>query len=438
MMRPNEALRGELLEIQRQEAEAAEQFNSRLKELAAELQAAMEAAADRRLELLTNPAATKEAERAGLSQLERGLMEMSLRDLSHVSEPTEECYPKYGTSAWPRFWLYALLGCRATRSRVSRFDHHLLGYLRDVRCCAVEGEEAEDAFEVEFHFADNPFFCNSLLSRRFFVAACDGDAVATPIEWKDDVEELVKDLSPCNSDNEFHETTGNEVYGSFFDFFQPLRDNVGDLKVALAIRDRVCRDPLKYVLVFESLKRGEDVDETDDEEAHVDNRACLAWKWSREEPPRPQVPVPAPRYHQAALLAQRVAHVLLEVADEAAVLEEGRVREGERGQRAGVGARHRGGGARVGERPAEEGAVAAPAEHELLAGVQRAANAVAVARVPAVRAQHVAALDQGDGVVEHRRHVAVVDDGRDGHAAGAVRGASGVLTLQRVSGSSRS
>ncbi|GBE61536.1 nucleosome assembly protein [Babesia ovata] len=264
----------ELQEIQLQEADAVEQFNERINEIIAQFSDTLNELADKRVKLLTDPTMVDTLARTRMSDVERCYSELSLSEISGVNRPVDERYQAHGTVAWPMFWLHALMGCQVTKKRVSCLDKRLLGYLRDIRCRTVQVPNSGDTFDVEFYFAENPFFSNAMLKRRFNVNGYFDETYSASVAWKDNAEKLAEELPSFSSDGDFNDISDDEFSRvSFLDFFQPFSYDPDDLNVALAIKDRICRDPLKYVLRCESARRGDDVEYTDDEDASVEDES---------------------------------------------------------------------------------------------------------------------------------------------------------------------
>ncbi|CDR95248.1 hypothetical protein, conserved [Babesia bigemina] len=270
MAKQRETLCTELREIQLQEDDAVEQFNDRINEIIAQYSDTLNELADKRVKLLTDPTVVDTLAKKRMSEVERCYSELSLTEISGVNRPVDERYQAHGTTAWPMFWLHALMGCYVTKKRVSCLDKRLLGYLRDIRCRTVQVPNPGDTFDVEFHFAENPFFSNATLKRRFNANGYFDETHSSSVAWKDNAEKIAEELPSFNSDDDYEDISDDGLARvSFVDFFQPYGYDPDDLLVAMAIKDRICRDPLKYVLRFESARRGDDVEYTDDEGASV-------------------------------------------------------------------------------------------------------------------------------------------------------------------------
>lgn len=167
---------------------------------------------------------------------------------------------EHGTRGWPGFWLHALLGCTATRLWVSEEDFDVLYHLRDVRVELFESNENAESFEISFFFTENPYFSNQRLWRRFNFGRDAIESESSEISW--DKMEL------------------SESYSGFFDLFDSEVE-YEHLKLALCIKDRIWRNPLKYALRYQARLKGEEEPDSEDEpEAYscqVGSRYPFSW-----------------------------------------------------------------------------------------------------------------------------------------------------------------
>eukprot|EP00375_Theileria_parva_P001159 XP_763830.1 nucleosome assembly protein 1 [Theileria parva strain Muguga] len=139
--------------------------------------------------------------------------------------------PEHATKSWPKFWLHALLGCKTTRLWISEKDYDILEYLNDIRVEVFDSNEIVESFEVTFYFNENPYFSNSKLWRSFDFDRNLITSESSEIYWTSEIE-------------------------------------YEDLKFAICIKDKIRRNPLKYVLRYQSELSGdkEQESDTDDEE----------------------------------------------------------------------------------------------------------------------------------------------------------------------------
>ncbi|KAK1938515.1 putative Nucleosome assembly protein [Babesia divergens] len=273
-------VRKALSDIHKEEVEAIKEYNESLNQLIEGLKERLSGLADRRVEALTDPSALTVSAKIKLSAVQQCFNEMSLREISGTSKPVDERYQQHGTPAWPRFWLHALLGCGITRRRISTVDRQLLSYLRDIRCTDVVEDGQVEGLHIEFIFAENPFFANASLTREIKFNGTEEESQASAIEWKENAVELVEEVSALESGDEFdEESTTNNTYGSFFDFFQPFEDTYWDAKMANAIRERICSNPLKYAMRYEENKRNDKMEDSEPEDEEEANRHATGGRY---------------------------------------------------------------------------------------------------------------------------------------------------------------
>eukprot|EP00744_Colponema_vietnamica_P000618 GILI01001078.1.p1 GENE.GILI01001078.1~~GILI01001078.1.p1 ORF type:complete len:265 (+),score=122.29 GILI01001078.1:45-797(+) len=126
-------------------------------------------------------------------------------------------------------------------------------------------EEAEtDTFKIVFHFAENPYFSNTELWKRY-VADESGDSFAvtfSPINWKAGKNLCAK---PAKKGDKGKKRPVEEIMPKFFDFFG---DNDQDGEVGEAIRNGLWRDPVQFFIGMDMMldeDEDEDFEDEDDE-----------------------------------------------------------------------------------------------------------------------------------------------------------------------------
>lgn len=131
-------------------------------------------------------------------------------------------------SGVPHFWMQCMLHHEALRDVVCEGDLEALYYLSDVRCVDKENLLG---FTLEFHFDDNPFFTNAVLTKRYDTANImdQGEPLlegvdGTKIEWKKGrnlCEKVSRKRSkrPGRAGGEERVITKVEKTDSFFKFF---------------------------------------------------------------------------------------------------------------------------------------------------------------------------------------------------------------------------
>jgi nucleosome assembly protein 1-like 1 len=174
------------------------------------------------------------------------------------------------------FWATALNNHPALAKQLTEDDLEALGY-----CTSVVSEEGEGSgFELKLHFAPNPFFSNTVLTKAYtFTPSFTGEPAlegskGTKIEWTDYVRNLCWDevVMPMRSDKGEYEATSYLKTPSFFHFFTPPMGPdasaapeeveeteqavIADLGVAMMLRSRII--PSATLYFFGYMLQGDD------------------------------------------------------------------------------------------------------------------------------------------------------------------------------------
>uniref|UniRef100_A0A5S6QTX1 Nucleosome assembly protein n=1 Tax=Trichuris muris TaxID=70415 RepID=A0A5S6QTX1_TRIMR len=186
----------------------------------------------------------------------------------------------------PNFWLTVLLNCNIIRKTISKADEQALASLIDIHCNYTTEPRG---FILSFHFANNDYFSNSVLTKEYQVSCdldmenpftYDGPEVVSRkgcvIQWKPGKNLTVMVKRKAGKGK--REPKIKEVrVSSFFDFFDPDFDVLAgdeiastvrdflyeDFDIALTLRDRVLR---RAVLYF----TGEEVEDDDSDASDAD------------------------------------------------------------------------------------------------------------------------------------------------------------------------
>jgi nucleosome assembly protein 1-like 1 len=131
----------------------------------------------------------------------------------------------------PQFWVVAISQMPVTGELVSEEDVDCLGFLEDIRCIDHENGEG---FTLEFHFAPNEYFHNSVLTKRYDVPnLLLGDepilknVEGCEIQWKSPgkiltSKEITKQQRGKGKNaGQIRTVTKSEKCDSFFHFFSP-------------------------------------------------------------------------------------------------------------------------------------------------------------------------------------------------------------------------
>lgn len=169
----------------------------------------------------------------------------------------------------PNFWLQAIKNCTLSDDLIYECDEEMLSYLMDIKVNLIN--EPDLSFILEFEFAPNPFFNNTILKKQYFLSCDTNDefygfsiirAIGCNIDWKDGKNIIEKEIE------------------TFFTFFYPpelseipdksieLESNQfyelqQDFEIGLFIKEKLIPNAVLYYL--------NEVDEVIDFEAFGDN-----------------------------------------------------------------------------------------------------------------------------------------------------------------------
>nr|XP_019012144.1 uncharacterized protein I206_02987 [Kwoniella pini CBS 10737]OCF50925.1 hypothetical protein I206_02987 [Kwoniella pini CBS 10737] len=187
-----------------------------------------------------------------------------------------------------QFWLTTLLNhTQIAAAATSKEDQHALSFLEDVEL--VQDVNDFRPFELKFHFKENPYFSNTVLSKKYSLpkgvepAPKDGSVTdelrkfegtddlvpgSVKIDWKSDEVNLPKKQPRVvqRADDDEDEDGFEGDLGSFFIFFETDEDV---LQLGDAIRSEILPDAFAYFQDRGDSSPGQefglDSDEEDDE-----------------------------------------------------------------------------------------------------------------------------------------------------------------------------
>ncbi|KAL3511671.1 hypothetical protein ACH5RR_024388 [Cinchona calisaya] len=192
----------------------------------------------------------------------------------------------------PNFWLMAMKTNEILAEEISERDEEALKYLKDIKWCRIDNPKG---FKLEFFFAANPFFKNSILTKTYHMIDDDEPilekAIGTEIEWypgKCLTQKILK-KKPRKGSKNGKPITKTENCESFFNFFNPPEvpeDEVDidedtaeelqnlmeqDYDIGSTIRDKIIPHAVSW-FTGEAVQGDdfEDMDEDDDEEDDED------------------------------------------------------------------------------------------------------------------------------------------------------------------------
>lgn len=169
----------------------------------------------------------------------------------------------------PEFWLTALKHHEMLDSAITQKDEEALKYLTDITQEPVEDESG--SFALKFHFKENPYFTNDVLSKTYHLEGDEGDEVvcesvdSTQINWKEG-QDLTKGVKK-----------GFGPEGSFFNFFAPPEVKEGksasakvvstmelDFEMAVSIKEEIVKHAVHWFTGEAGMEGAGFGDEDDD------------------------------------------------------------------------------------------------------------------------------------------------------------------------------
>jgi len=172
----------------------------------------------------------------------------------------------------PDFWLTALQHSDMFEQAITEADADALKYLVDITHEPVDDDSG--SFTLKFHFKENPYFTNDVLSKTYHLQGDDSDEVvcesvdSTKIDWH----------KGKNWINQTKKTFGPD--GSFFHFFAPPEVKQGkkaspkivsqmelDFEMAVTLKEEIIRHAVHWFTGDASLgELGMDGDEDEEDD----------------------------------------------------------------------------------------------------------------------------------------------------------------------------
>ena len=159
-----------------------------------------------------------------------GKMDEQISSVNEAEEFAVNADTDYIEKGIPQFWACAIHQMPVTEGIVSEKDIECLGYLEDVKCTNYENGEG---FRLEFHFAPNDYFENSVLTKSYDVPnllLADEPILKNvqgcEVEWKTNqslthIEITKQQRGKGKNSGQVRTVTKKERCDSFFHFFTP-------------------------------------------------------------------------------------------------------------------------------------------------------------------------------------------------------------------------
>jgi len=145
-------------------------------------------------------------------------------------------------------------------------------------------DDVKTGYRISFHFKENPYFENEVITKEFHLAAENQSATdftqtstSTAIKWKEG-KDLLKELQSKPQSNKKRDMQGDMENKSFFDWFCDNSDPVND-DLAELIKDDIWPNPLQYFLVpdigvYNDEESSADESEGDEDEIKESGSDC--------------------------------------------------------------------------------------------------------------------------------------------------------------------
>ncbi|CAJ0931060.1 unnamed protein product, partial [Mesorhabditis belari] len=215
-----------LKKLQLQSLEVESEFYQRVHQLEKEFESKFNKLYDLRRKVVTGEKEPTDEE-ANIPLLHDATPE----ELAALDETAPETSGEKGV---PNFWSHVFENCETISDMIQEHDKDILKYLIDVTT-TVE-TSPEEGFSLAFHFTANPYFKNSVLTKRYFLQMkpeednpfeFDGPSVirttGDQIQWEDnkDVTKKVIKKKSKKGANAGKFLTKTVKADSFFNFFDP-------------------------------------------------------------------------------------------------------------------------------------------------------------------------------------------------------------------------
>lgn len=144
----------------------------------------------------------------------------------------------------PSFWVTAIVNHPQISGILEEEEEECLQFMQKLE--VEEFEDIKSGYRIHFHFEENPYFENKVLTKEFNLGSSGETPVSmsTAIKWKPE-RDLTKMLPKKAMAN--RRKRGLE-YRTFFDWFTDNNDPIND-DIAELIKDDLWPNPLQYYLV---------------------------------------------------------------------------------------------------------------------------------------------------------------------------------------------
>ncbi|KAK0426361.1 hypothetical protein QR680_009668 [Steinernema hermaphroditum] len=156
----------------------------------------------------------------------------------------------------PNFWVASFVNHPTLSTIITEDDEDCLHYMTKLEI--EEYDDTKSGYKLTFHFAENPYIENEVISKEFFIGVQEPVSNTTDIKWKSG-KNLAQRRSGAKNDG---------ISRSFFEWLVDNEDPTSD-DIAEIIKDDVWPNPLQYFLTPGS-EAGDFGEDDDDDGAESD------------------------------------------------------------------------------------------------------------------------------------------------------------------------
>jgi len=159
----------------------------------------------------------------------------------------------------PNFWVTAFVNHPQISAVLDEEEEECLHYLTKVE--VEEFDDIKSGYRIKFHFDENPFFDNDVLTKEFHLGTAEPASSSTQIKWKEGMNLATRQ---DQVDAKAGRKRAHPPPRTFFTWFCDNTDASAD-DIAEVIKDDMWPNPLQYFLVPD-MDIGENGDMESDED----------------------------------------------------------------------------------------------------------------------------------------------------------------------------
>ncbi|KAK4871521.1 hypothetical protein RN001_015645 [Aquatica leii] len=173
----------------------------------------------------------------------------------------------------PNFWTTAFTNHPDLNSLLEEGEEDCFQHL--TKLDVEEFEDIKSGYRLHFHFEDNPYFDNTVLTKEFQLGNLGAPtSLSIPIRWKDDMDLTQTNEPTCTRTGRKRQLDQRSFFTWYNDHVDPTSDSIAEI-----IKDDLWHNPLQYFLVpdvelgngVDDEEDGDDGSNPEDEDAEVED-----------------------------------------------------------------------------------------------------------------------------------------------------------------------